>query len=114
MCKKASIVEYEIVDENLVKLVVRREGFPGAAFDFHPGSYIWLSVDVPADKRSEYMRDDIVGPPAFPVNVPSWVWFHPITVSSFDPEVLTSRCSSSASPAPTAAATASSASWCTP
>ncbi|ACO62357.1 predicted protein [Micromonas commoda] len=86
MCKKASIVEYEIVDENLVKLVVRREGFPGAAFDFHPGSYIWLSVDVPADKRSEYMRDDIIGPPAFPVNVPSWVWFHPITVSSFDPE----------------------------
>ena len=86
MCKKASIVEYEIVDENLVKLVVRREGFPGAAFDFHPGSYIWLSVDVPADKRSEYMRDDIIGPPAFPVIVPSWVWFHPITVSSFDPE----------------------------
>ena len=32
-------------------LKVKRDGFPSKAFDFHPGSYIWLSVDVPDEHR---------------------------------------------------------------
>ena len=87
LAKKSKLVRYEIVSEDLVKLVlVRNEGldWPGGAFDFHPGSYIWLSVDVPSDKRTESLMPKIEVPGGPPGGVPSWIWFHPITVSSFD------------------------------
>ena len=83
LAKKSSLVSCEVVDKDLVKLVVNREGFPSKAFDFHPGSYIWLSVDVPEAKRAELMRKPL-GPPMAPAEIPSFLWFHPITVSSYD------------------------------
>lgn len=85
LARKSTLVNFDVVAENLVKMVVKRDGaWPGGAFDFHPGSYIWLSVDVPAEKRAAYMREVDVKP-VIPVPIPSFVWFHPITVSSFDP-----------------------------
>ena len=85
LARKSTLVDFDVVAENLVKMVVKRDGaWPGGAFDFHPGSYIWLSVDVPAEKRAAYMREVDVKP-VIPVPIPSFVWFHPITVSSFDP-----------------------------
>ena len=83
LAKKSSLRSCEVVDVDLVKLVVNREGFPSKAFDFHPGSYIWLSVDVPEAKRAELMRKKL-GPPMAPAEIPSFLWFHPITVSSYD------------------------------
>ena len=83
LAKKSSLVSCEVVDDDLVKLVVNREGFPSKAFDFHPGSYIWLSVDVPEARRAELMRKPL-GPPLAPAEIPSFLWFHPITVSSYD------------------------------
>ena len=82
--KKSHLVSTEIVDANLVKLIVKRDGFPSKAFDFHPGSYIWLSVDVPEEHRANLMKKAL-GPPAAPVQIPSFLWFHPITVSGYDP-----------------------------
>jgi len=82
--KKSELTACEIVDENLVMLKVKRDGFPSKAFDFHPGSYIWLSVDVPDEHRQNLMKKQL-GPPAAPVQIPSFLWFHPITVSGFDP-----------------------------
>mmetsp|Transcript_2967 Transcript_2967/g.6664 ORF Transcript_2967/g.6664 Transcript_2967/m.6664 type:complete len:495 (-) Transcript_2967:145-1629(-) len=80
LAKKATLVSYELVANNLAKLVLHRDGpWPGGAFDFHPGSYIWLSVDVPKEKRATLMRKTVHG------QVPSFLWFHPMTVSSFDP-----------------------------
>ena len=87
LAKKSKLVRYEIISEDLVKLVVvRNEGkdWPGGAFDYHPGSYIWLSVDVPSDKRTEELMPKIKVPGGPPAGVPSWIWFHPITISSFD------------------------------
>ena len=84
LMKKATLTHASMVSDDLCKLVVRREGFPGKAFDFHPGSYIWLSVDVPKEKRQELMKSPL-GPPMAPVDIPSFLWFHPITVSSYDP-----------------------------
>jgi len=83
LAKKSRLVSCEIVDSDLVKLVVARDCFPSKAFDFHPGSYIWLSVDVLAGNRKDLMRKPL-GPPVAPVEIPSFLWFHPITVSSFD------------------------------
>ena len=89
LAKKAKIVRFELVSDDLVKLVlVRNEGkeWPGGAFDYHPGSYIWLSVAVPSEKRTEKLLPNIKVPGGPPAGVPSWIWFHPITISSFDPK----------------------------
>ena len=40
-------------------------------------------VDVPEAKRAELMRKKL-GPPMAPAEIPSFLWFHPITVSSYD------------------------------
>jgi NAD(P)H-flavin reductase len=40
-------------------------------------------VDVPEAKRAELMRKPL-GPPMAPAEIPSFLWFHPITVSSYD------------------------------
>ena len=89
LAKKSKIVRYEIVSENLVKLVLVRNGggdWPGGAFDYHPGSYIWLSVDVPSEKRTAKLMPKVEVPGGPPGGIPSWIWFHPITISSFDPK----------------------------
>jgi len=95
LAKKAKIVRFELVSDDLVKLVlVRNEGkdWPGGAFDYHPGSYIWLSVAVPSEKRTEKLLPNIKVPGGPPAGVPSWIWFHPITISSFDPKTNELTC----------------------
>ena len=127
-------VELKVVGDNMVKLVLKQHGFPLGFFQFHAGSYIWLScnlrkkvtgADTPAaaatadaaaaaDSKTvvagngtesasaaysavaadtvqadQIELDGIFGnvkvPGGPPAGLPSWLWFHPITISSFEP-----------------------------
>jgi len=140
-------LEIKVVGENMVKLVLRQNGFPLSAFKYHAGSYIWLScnlrkkvvvegggaeggessastskpaaasVELSSTSTGGNAKYDIVpvtdelpssqaaaaaapvavqqieldgifnnikvpgGPPS---GLPSWIWFHPITISDMD------------------------------
>jgi len=112
-------VSIKVVGDNMVKLVLKQNGFPLKFFNFHAGSYLWLSCNlrkqvtatgeqlatsnsktvvstentynaVASDgiKAEEIELDGVFcnikipgGPPS---GLPSWIWFHPITISSFD------------------------------
>lgn len=124
-------LEIKVVGDNMVKLVLKQNGFPLNAFKYHPGSYIWLSCNLrkklaaaaaaaaegsgdnqivaaasdagvemtgEGKKKEGYSSvatdsnqveldgifTNIKVPGGPPSGLPSWIWFHPITVSKFD------------------------------
>lgn len=140
---KVKATEVSVIGDNIVKLVLQVDNFPMNAFQFHPGSYVWLSCNLKSvgkdgndnvntktipykkvdsgDKQVEMTvtttssiegsttTDDATagvtatgkintidkalvadiftsvkvpgGPPA---GLPSWLFFHPITVTSYN------------------------------
>ena len=76
-------ISLERLGGGLVRLVLGMPGdWPLGAFDYEPGSYVWLSVggpDAAGANGDLFQTVNAAGAP-----LPSWLLFHPITVTRFD------------------------------
>jgi hypothetical protein len=84
LCKMApaTIKSMEPIGDEVVKVVINQKGYPQPGFDHHAGSYIWLAISGQrkADGSKIIPNAPVMGGPP----LPSWLLFHPLTVSSYD------------------------------
>ena len=81
-------VKLECLGGGIVRIVLGMPAdWPLGAFDYHPGCYIFLSIGGP--DSGEANRDLFQTVNAAGAPVPSWLLFHPITVTHFDREAAT-------------------------
>lgn len=86
--KEAKLHSITMHGDRLAELVISKEEYPSPGYDHHPGSYIWLSLTGKDSNKEEpkSLFPDTVVPGGPPGGIPSWLWFHPITVSSYNPD----------------------------
>ena len=56
--------------------------WPNKSHSYHPGCYIWLSVNLKEPVEGLFENQKLPGAP--PSGLPSWLFFHPITVVDYN------------------------------
>ena len=85
--KSAYIKDLKMHGSNLCELTISKEGYPEPGNPHHPGAYIWLALDGKnPGKEDEPLFPSTKVPGGPPDGIPSWLWFHPMTVASFNEE----------------------------
>ena len=61
--------------------------WPNKSHSYHPGCYIWLSVNLKEPVEGLFANQKLPGAP--PSGLPSWLFFHPITVVDYNEDTGT-------------------------